>query len=267
LETSARQAIYALSVLLSRPPADLVKELSEPEPLPVTPPEVPVGLPSELLRRRPDILQAEAQIHFATAQIGVATADLFPKFSLTGSLNYQNNLLENWFTAASRSSSLGPSVSWPIFQGGSIVSNIRVQEALRDQAFIRYQKTVLNALQDAEDALIAFNKEWEHRKALNDAVVANRKAVDLSLQLYANGQIDFLNVLNAQRSLFASEDALVQSNRATATSLIAVYKALGGGWEDGQSKPEPTMPAHGAKSATAPTAAVTAANETRSASE
>ena len=232
LETSARQAIYALSVLLARPPAALLQELLETQPLPVTPPEVPVGLPSDLLRRRPDIHQAEAQMHVATAQIGVATADLFPKFSLTGSLTYQTNVLSNLLTGASRAWSFGPAVSWPIFQGGSIQSNIRVQEALRDQAFLTYQKTVLTALQEVENALIAFAKEWEHYKALHDAVVANRKAVDLSMQLYTQGQIDFLNVLDAQRSLYASEDALVQSTQNTATDLIAIYKALGGGWED-----------------------------------
>ena len=107
---------------------------------------------------------------------------------------------------------------------------MHLQEALRDQAFITYQKTVLAAFQDVENALIAFAKEQQHRKALTDAVAANRKAVDLSLQLYTEGQIDFLNVLNAQRSLYASEDALVQSERSIATDLIALYKALGGGW-------------------------------------
>jgi NodT family efflux transporter outer membrane factor (OMF) lipoprotein len=232
LETSARQAIYALSVLLARPPAALLQELLGTQPLPITPPEVPVGLPSDLLRRRPDIHQAEAQIHAATAQIGVATADLFPKFALTGALTYQTNVLQNLFTGAGRAWSFGPTVSWPIFQGGSIRSNIRVQEALRDQAFLTYQQTVLTALQEVENALIAFDKEWEHSKALNDAVVANRKAVDLSMQLYTQGQTDFLNVLEAQRSLYASEDALVQSTRNTATDLIALYKALGGGWEE-----------------------------------
>src|SRR2546422_25056 len=142
LETSAQQTIYALSVLLAQPPA-LLQELSATQPLPITPPEVPVGLPSDLLRRRPDIHQAEAQIHVATAQIGVATAELFPKFSLTGSLTYQSDVLQNLLAGANRSWSFGPAVSWPIFQGGSIRSNIRVQEALRDQAFITYQKTVL----------------------------------------------------------------------------------------------------------------------------
>lgn len=231
LETSAQQSIYALSVLLARSPGDLVKELSPTQALPVTPPEVPVGLPSDLVRRRPDIRQAEAQIHAATAEIGVATADLFPKFSLTGSLTYQNNLLRKWFNDPSQAWGFGPSVTWNIFQGGAVRSNIKVQEALRDQAFITYQKTVLTALQEVENNLIAFNKEWEHRQALMDAVTANRKAVDLATQLYTQGQTDFLNVLNAQRSLYASEDALVQSNRSTATDLIALYKALGGGWE------------------------------------
>ena len=230
-ETAAQQSIYALSVLLARPPADLLKQLSPTGNLPSVPAQVPAGLPSDLLRRRPDIRQSEAQLHAATAQIGVAIADLFPRFSLTGTVNWQSNLLRTWWTEASRSFGVGPSVTWPIFQGGAIVSNVRLQEALRDQAFITYQNTVLAAFQDVENALIAFAKEQQHCRALNDAVVANRKAVDLSSQLYIEGQIDFLNVLNAQRSLYASEDALVQSKRNITTDLIALYKALGGGWE------------------------------------
>ncbi len=229
LQTSARQSIYALSVLLARPPADLLNELAVTGPLPVTPPEVPAGLPSELLRRRPDIRQAEAQLHAATAQIGVAVADLFPKFSLTGSLSWQADRLSS---GADRSWSFGPSVNWPIFQGGSIVANVHVQEALRDQAYITYQKTVLAALQDVENALIAYAKEWEHHKSLNDAVVANRKAVQLATQLYTEGQTDFLNVLQSQGSLYLSETAFVQSDSSLSQDLIALYKALGGGWED-----------------------------------
>jgi multidrug efflux system outer membrane protein len=231
LETSARQAIYALSVLLARPPADLLHELADTQPLPVTPPVIPVGLPSDLLRRRPDIQQAEAQVHAATAQIGVATADLFPKFSLTGAVSWQSNLLQNWFSKANVSSSLGPTMQWAIFQGGSVVSNIHLQEALRDQSFLTYQKTVLTAFQDVENALIAFANEWKHRQALTDAVTANRQAVSLATLLYTEGQTDFLSLLDAQRSLYVSEDALVQSTSTTATDLIALYKALGGGWE------------------------------------
>jgi NodT family efflux transporter outer membrane factor (OMF) lipoprotein len=230
-ETSERQAIYALSILLARPPADLLEQLSPRSGLPSVPTEVPAGLPSDLLRRRPDIRESEAQLHAATAQIGVAVADFFPAFSLTGTVNWNSNLLRTWWSESSRSFGVGPSVTWPIFQGGAIVSNVRFQEALRDQAFITYQKTVLAAFQDVENALIAFTKEQQHRKALIDAVTANRKAVDLSLQLYTEGQTNFLNVVTAQLSLYAAENALVQSNCNIATDLIALYKALGGGGE------------------------------------
>ena len=231
LEAAAKQSIYALSVLLARLPEDLLERLSPTGELPGPPSQIPAGLPSDLLRRRPDIRQAEAQLHAATAQIGVAVADLFPKFSLTGSVNWQGNALNNLLTASGNTFSVGPLVNWSIFQGGAIISNVRVQEALRDQAFITYQKTVLGAFQDVENALIAFNKEQQHCKSLKDSVAANGKAVDLSVVLYTEGLLDFLNVLVAQRSLFAVEDALVQSNRDIAIDLIALYKALGGGWD------------------------------------
>lgn len=229
-ETATQQSIYALGVLLARPPADLLEQLLPLGSLPDIPQKVSAGLPSDLLRRRPDIRESEAQLHAATAQIGVAVADFFPTFSLTGSVSWSSNMLHTWWNKSSLSIGSGPSVTWPIFQGGAIESNVRLQEALRDQAFIAYQQAVLAAFQDVENALIAFAKEQQHRKALNDAVVANRKAVDLSLQLYTEGQTDFLNVVTAQRSLYASEDALVQSERSIATDLIALYKALGGGW-------------------------------------
>ncbi len=248
-ETSAKQSIYALSVLLARPPADLLEQLTPKDNIPGVPPQIPAGLPSDLLRRRPDIRQAEAQLHAATAQIGVATADLFPKFSLTGTVSWQSNLLNAWWAAASRAYSFGPSATWAIFQGGAILSNIRVQEALTDQAFITYRKTVLGAFQDVENALIAFTKEQEHYKSLKDSVAANTIAVDLSLKLYKEGLLEFLNVLVAQRSLFAAENALVQSNCSITTDLIALYKALGGGWETIAANEQP------AASATAPVAA------------
>lgn len=230
-ESAARQAIYALSILLARPPAALLAELSPAAPIPPSPAEIPPGLPSDLLRRRPDIRQAEAKLHAATAQVGVAIADFFPKFSLTGSLAYQNNLLRAWFTDPSQASSFGPTITWPIFQGGSIASNVRLQKGLRDEAYLTYQRTVLTGLREVEDALIAFAKEREHHDALASAVSSNRRALELSTQLYTQGQVDFLNVLNAERSLYLTEDALVQSDRTLDTNLIALYKALGGGWQ------------------------------------
>lgn len=230
-ETGARQSIYALSVLLGRHPDDLVELLSATGPFPAVPGDIPAGLPSELLRRRPDIRMAEAQVHSATAQIGVATAQLFPQFSLTGGANWQNTTSNNWLHNMSRSLFIGPAASWPIFQGGAIVSNIRAQEALRDQSFITYKQTVLTALKDVENALVAFTKEQQHHKSLSDAVAADRKAVGLALKLFQEGQTDFLNVLVAERQQFTDESALTASTQNIAADLIALYKALGGGWE------------------------------------
>ena len=231
LETAVRQTIYALGVLLGQPPAALVAELSAAKALPLTPPDVPLGLPAELLRRRPDIRRAEAQLHSATARIGVATADLFPKFSLTGSLGDSYNHLTGLVSWDHRFYSFGPSVTWSLFDAGRICANIRVQDELEEQALLQYRTTLLTALSDVESALVAYVNEQQHRQALVEAVSANREAVALSTTLYTQGQTDFLNVLTAQRSLFTSQDALVQSEHSIAIDLVTLYKALGGGWE------------------------------------
>jgi multidrug efflux system outer membrane protein len=233
LQSSEQAAIYSIGVLLGKEPAFLAKELASVAPIPPTPPKVPVGLPSDLLRRRPDIRRAEAQLHAATARIGVAVADLFPKFNLTGSLGFAANDITRIGTSNSKFWSFSPSVTWPVFAGGKIRWNIEVQNALQEQALLAYQQTVLTALKDVETALVAYAKEQEHQKSLALAVANNRQAVDLAMKLYVAGKTDFLNVLNAQRSLFATEDALTQSTRTLGTNLIALYKALGGGWEQG----------------------------------
>ena len=232
LESSAQQMIYSLSVLLGNEPSALQNELSPPAQIPAAPPAVPVGVPAELLRRRPDIRRSEAQIHAATARIGVATADLYPKVAIVGSAGFRSAQYESWLNWLNRFWSLGPSVNWSIFESGRIRSNIAVQKALQEQWLIAYQQTVLTALRDVENALIASAKEEEHRKALVDAVAANRKAVALATNLYTQGQTDFLSVLEPQRSLYATEDALVQSNATVSANLVALYKALGGGWGD-----------------------------------
>jgi len=197
LESAARQTIYNLGVLLGREPAALLQELSPELDIPVAPPAAPAGVPADLLRRRPDIRRAEAQIHAATARIGVATADLFPKFSIGGSAGFLSNAFGGWFDWISRFWSIGPSVGWSVFDSGRIRSNIELQKALEEQSLITYRQTVLTALQEVEKALIASQKEQEHRLALVTAVAANRRAVALSKQLYAEGQTDFLNVLQA----------------------------------------------------------------------
>jgi NodT family efflux transporter outer membrane factor (OMF) lipoprotein len=190
-----------------------------------------VGLPSDLLRRRPDIRRAEAQLHAATARIGVATADLFPKFNLAGTFGISASDLTRIGNWTSNFWSWGPSITWPVFAGGRIYWNIKVQDALQEQALAAYEKTVLTALKDVETALVAYAKEQERRKTLAEAVASNRQAVDLAMKLYVAGKTDFLNVLTAQRSLFVNEDALTLSTRNQATNLVALYKALGGGWE------------------------------------
>jgi outer membrane protein, multidrug efflux system len=232
LEASAQQSVYSLSVLLGLEPAALNQELSEALAIPPAPPATPLGVPSDLLRRRPDIRRAEAEIHAATAQIGVATADLFPTFTISGSVGVRASDFSSWFDWASRLWSFGPSASWNVFASGAIRANIEQQQALQEQSLISYRQTVLTALQEVENSLIASAKEAQHRKALVEAVSANRKAVKLATELYTEGQIDFLNVLNSQRSLYASEDALVQSTGTVSTNLVALYKALGGGWSD-----------------------------------
>jgi NodT family efflux transporter outer membrane factor (OMF) lipoprotein len=192
---------------------------------------VPVGLPSELLRRRPDIQQAERELAGATARIGVAMADLYPKFSLTGNMGLQSVSTSDWFSSGSRFWSAGPTVQWKIFDAGRIRANIKVQNAREEQALAHYEQTVLASFEDVENALTAYAKEQTRRQSLADAVDANQQAVEIAGQLYRNGLVDFLRVLESQRALFESQDALVQSEHTVALNLVKLYKALGGGWE------------------------------------
>jgi multidrug efflux system outer membrane protein len=231
LESGFKASAHRLAVLLGRPPGALVEELSAEAPIPASPPEVPAGLPSDLLRRRPDVRQAERQLAAATAHIGSATADLFPKFSLTGDVGLQSVSASDWFTGGSRFWSAGPTVQWRIFDAGRIRSNIRVQNAKQQEALAGYEQTVLNAMEDTEDALTAYAKEQIRRESLASAADASQQALDISQQLYQNGLADFLRVLDSQRSLYLDQAALVQSERDVALNLVALYKALGGGWE------------------------------------
>jgi len=231
LESLAKHAMHRLGVLLGTDPGALLSELSADAPIPPLPPDVPVGLPSELLRRRPDVRTAERQLAAATARIGVAVADLFPRFSLTGSFGRQAEDARDLKIGVNRFWSFGPSVQWPVFEGGKILANIKVQSARQEQAAARYEKTVLVSLEETENALIDYSREQIRLKSLADATDANRVTVDLSKELYARGLTDFLTVLDAERSLYSSEDQLVQSRQTAVVNLIALYKALGGGWE------------------------------------
>jgi NodT family efflux transporter outer membrane factor (OMF) lipoprotein len=190
-----------------------------------------LGLPSDLLRQRPDIRNAERQVAAATARVGVATADLFPRFFLTGAAGLQSIKASDFFDAGSRFWSLGPSVTWPVLTFGRVRQNIEVQNAVQEQALIRYEQTVLTSLGEVEDALVACGKEQEHRQALSQSEVANRRAVELADERYRSGLVDFLNVLETQRSLLEVQDDLARSDRTIDQNLVRLYKALGGGWQ------------------------------------
>jgi NodT family efflux transporter outer membrane factor (OMF) lipoprotein len=230
LEALSKQAAHRLDVLLGIQPGVLSAELSTDAPIPALPPQAHVGLPSELLRRRPDIRRAERQLAAANAEVGVATADLYPKFSLSGVFGVTSISASDWFSAPSRFWSIGPTIRWPIFDAGRIRANIEVRNARQEQALTQYEKTVLTAFEDVENALVSYAKEQVRYRSLMDAVVANRRALALADELYKNGLVDFLNVLDSQRSLYAAEDDLTRSEATMATNLVALYKALGGGW-------------------------------------
>jgi NodT family efflux transporter outer membrane factor (OMF) lipoprotein len=228
LETSLQQGMHRLGVLIGQEPGALLAELSTAAPIPAAPPDVPVGLPSELLRRRPDVRRAERQLAAATARIGVAVADLFPRLSLTGALGLQSVTLAGLATVGSRFWSVGPALRWPLFQAGRIRANIAVQGAREEQQLRTYEQTVLTSLEEVENALVAYSREQVRRARLAEAVEANRRAVDLANELYLRGLGTFLNVLDSERALFASQSDLAQSEATIATDIVALYKALGG---------------------------------------
>jgi NodT family efflux transporter outer membrane factor (OMF) lipoprotein len=231
LESVERQAIHQLGVLLGLEPTVLLDELLKEAPIPTTPPEAPTGLPSDLLRRRPDVRRAERQLAGATARIGVATADLFPRFSLTGAVGQQSISFSDLALSGSTFWSIGPTLRWPVFNAGRIRANIKVQDARQEQALAAYEKAVLTSLRDVENALVAHSKEQVSRRSLAAAVDANQRAYEIANELYSKGLVDFLNVLDAQRSLYVSQELLALSDQRIATNLVALFKALGGGWD------------------------------------
>ncbi len=231
LDQQIRMHIHALGVLLAEDPSALEVELTKAQPIPSVPPEIPIGLPSDLLRRRPDVRRAERQLAAATARIGQAEADFFPKFSITGALGFDTNRPKALLDWGSKYWALSPGVSWPIFDAGRIRYNVQLNKEQQSQAADNYQLTVLNALKDVEDALSAYRSEQLRYQALTQAADAAHQSVNLARQQYEQGITDFLTVLDAQRAEFGAQDSQVQSQRAISTDLIALYKALGGGWE------------------------------------
>ncbi len=231
LEQQQDQSINALSFLLGEAPQALRTELVTARPVPPVPPRVPVGVPSELARRRPDIRQAEAQLHAATADIGVAVADFYPKITLDGSLGLQALKAKDLGNWAARQYGLGPTISIPIFEGGRLRATLELRKVEQQEAALNYQQTVLQAWHDVDNALTAYADEQRRHDALAEAVAQNRLAVRLARDRYTQGVEDFLNVLEAERSLLSAQQQLADSATNVSSNLVQLYKALGGGWE------------------------------------
>ena len=231
LERQIAADINQLSRLIDREPGALKAELETARPVPPVPPQVPVGLPSDLARRRPDIRGAEARLHAATAQVGVAVADLYPRLTMQVNTGYQSEDFGRLLDWASRFSNLGPQVELPIFDAGRRRATVRLQDARAREAAVDYARTVLGALHDVDNALTAYDTEQTRRASLQTTDVQNRIAVGLALDRYKSGVGSFLDVLDAERTQQQTELELADSTTAVSTDLVALYKALGGGWD------------------------------------
>lgn len=239
------QDINQLSLLLGLEPGALRIELDTAKPVPPVPPQVPVGLPADLARRRPDIRRAEAQLHAATAQIGVAVASLFPRLTLGADAGVQASRFADLSSWAGRFFSLGPSLEIPVFQGGALRATVRLDDLKAQEAALAYAQTVLSALHEVENDLTAYSTEQSRHGSLADTLAQNRTALTLAQQRYESGVASFLDVLDAERTLQQTELSLTDSTAAVSTDLVALYKALGGGWQTQTGTAEETSPETG----------------------
>ena len=247
LQTSLQQAQNALSTLLGQPTGAVQALLNEPKGIPAAAAEVAVSVPAELLRRRPDIRSAELNAIAQSARIGIAKADLYPSFSLVGDIGFQtssgggaqsgNAKFKNLMDDDSFFYSFGPGFQWPIFNYGRIKNNVRIQDARFQQLLVNYQDTVLRAAQEVEDAITGFLRAQEATVFAQNSVDAAQRSVEIAVAQYREGAVDYQRVLDTQRSLLQEQNTLAQSHSSIATNLIALYKALGGGWELRQGQP------------------------------
>ena len=236
LEAAVKHAIHRLSVLTGQQPTALESELAPAAPIPTLPPLVNIGNPADLLRRRPDIRSAESSLAAATARIGVQTADLFPRVTFNGNLGVQANSVSRLFGNGADTYSFGPSITWAALDLGHVLARIKAAHARADAQLAAYEKAVLTALEETENALVDFGREQVRRDHLRQADRSATQAMALARQRYDGGVDDFLPVLDAQRTQFSIQAQLAQSETRTATSLVAIYKALGGGWEIEQAR-------------------------------
>jgi NodT family efflux transporter outer membrane factor (OMF) lipoprotein len=231
LESRRDTTINAIGLLLAEEPGALRQTLGEPHDVPKLPQHVPIGFPSELAERRPDIRSAEARLHAATAAIGMAKADFYPRISLNGSAGFQSLQLSNLADWASGQFVVGPTITLPIFEGGRLKGALQLREAQQQEAAIVYKRTVLEAWREVDDALIVYDAEQRRHERLEAVVSLNLRALSVAQQRYKAGAVDYLNVLNVQRQLLQAQSDLEQSNAEAAANLITLCKVLGGGWE------------------------------------
>ena len=231
LSKDLRQAKNALSILLGKVPSELNEILGGPNSIPAVPAEVTVGVPAELLRRRPDIRLAERQLASQSPRIGIAKAELYPAFNLLGTIGLSSRNTGNFFDADSVTGLGGASFTWNILNYGRIKNNVRVQDARFQELAVSYQNTVLRAAQEVEDAMVAFLRTQEETKFLSSSVQAYKRSVELSMIQYREGLVDYQRVLDTQRFLTRSQETYVTSKGDIVISLVAMYKALGGGWQ------------------------------------
>lgn len=241
------QSLNALALLLGKQPGFLADQLSIAQALPLPPLEIMTGVPADIIRQRPDIREAERVLAAETARIGVARADLYPTLSLSGLFGFGALDFSNVFHGNSFGYSVGPGFLWTVFDGGRIRAQIAQQETIAEQAYVQYEQTILNALSEVENSMKAYVEERARTAALERAVQASQKTLDLASDLYKDGLADFQNVLDAETALFTNESQLATSRGQAVTDLVLLYKALGGGWqtEDVQSSPA-GIPASGA---------------------
>jgi multidrug efflux system outer membrane protein len=231
LETAITQTIHRLSVLTGQLPNALTAKLSQTAPIPKLPELVAIGNPTDLLRRRPDVRMVERRLAASTARIGVATAELFPKVTFGGSIALEASSLSGFGAAGALAYSMGPRISWAAFDLGKVYARIKAADARAEADLANYEQTVLNVLEETENALVSYNKIRVKQDLLASAVKSSLKAHDLAQLRFKAGVTDFLTVLDSEARLLQQQNQLAQTETATATALVAVYKALGGGWE------------------------------------
>ncbi len=246
LEAGRRQAVNQLCILMGIPPQSLDETLANHRGIPNAPPQVAVGIPAELLRRRPDVRRAEREVAAQSAMIGVATSELYPHFSIAGTIYLDSLQFENLLEMGSIAASVGPSFHWNILHYGRLANNIRAQEARFQQLAVEYQNTVLQANAEAENAVVSFLKAQQQARSLADSADAARESVDLVTLQYREGKVDFNRVFNVQTFLTQQQDHLASAQGAVSQSLIQLYKALGGGWQIRFSNPM-SQPQEGAE--------------------